>query len=284
MEEELKLVGKCLGHDEVSLVAHQNVQALDYANLHTTMYSGDGIGGILSVIGAGVASDSNHRQNEEMAPVPDELSTILMTDSNEKQLNKCIHFLRTTKFPELKVELGLLDWTKNVQDNMKDKFDFILGCDCSDDVSSLAKTVAHSLKKSSSKDCKRNEPPFCGSFIHIGPENRANLKDLVSELDIKYSMNTAVEDIVLQRIELEPFIQKNARDTDAQIRQNEIESRGYIQFGAVETAKYKAVIGYHDVIVEQVSHHSNITLRSFLIKCICGSDITICFDYSGTPC
>ena len=93
-------------------------------------------------------SASGCHQETVLAPASDTLSSILMTDSGKESIDKCFDNLAATKFLEAKVELGLLDWDKSVQADMKNQFDFIIGCDCAQDFSPLAKTIAHSLKYS----------------------------------------------------------------------------------------------------------------------------------------
>ena len=98
--------------------------------------SGVGIGGILSVVGAGVAlksieemdSSFPHRKRPRVKksihtrstkerleqrpinpPVPKSMSKILITDADESYLQKCAENLSTASFPPTKAEIGQID-------------------------------------------------------------------------------------------------------------------------------------------------------------------------------
>jgi hypothetical protein len=201
-----------------------------YLILHhrSIVHSGEGVGGILSVIGSGLASGPalGYQQNDVVAPAPDKLVSILMTDSNEQLLNTCMDNLGAASFPVSKVGLGLLDWSKRVQKGMQDQFDFIIGCNCAQDFSALAKVVAYSLK--------RSPQDGIGSFIHIGPGNHAGVIGLNNELQRKHRLNTVVKDLVLERIELVPFINEDAQASLS------------MDYGNVESGKFSVLVGYHD--------------------------------------
>ena len=196
-----------------------------------SLNSGVGVGGILSAVGAGLVLSSGYT-NGESSPTPDTLSKLLMTDSNKNLLNTCVGNLGATSFPVPKVELGVLDWTKNVQDSMADRFDFIIGCNCAHDFTPLAKTVAHSIISDASAR---------SIFVHIGPENRKNTVGLKIELGSRYRMNTIVKDIQLERIQLAPAIE------DAPDSQYE-----YVRAAGVETRTFSAILAYYDEAVKEV--------------------------------
>lgn len=196
-----------------------------------SLNSGVGVGGILSAVGAGLVLSSGYT-NGESCPTPDTLSKLLMTDSNKNLLNTCVGNLGATSFPVPKVELGVLDWTKNVQDSMADRFDFIIGCNCAHDFTPLAKTVAHSIISDASAR---------SIFVHIGPENRKNTAGLKIELGSRYRMNTIVKDIQLERIQLAPAIE------DAPDSQYE-----YVRAAGVETRTFSAMLAYYDEAVKEV--------------------------------
>lgn len=198
--------------------------------------SGEGAGGILSVIGAGIASSPGQNYNDAEVPTPSTLSSILMIDSNEQLLNTCDHNLGQASFPAQKVQLGLLDWNRSVQDSMKDQFDFIIGCDCAREFVPLAKIAAHSLKSSSSAN---------GSlFVHVGPENRKNTSGLNTELVGKHRMNAIVKDVVLERIQLAPSVSDSTDAIDSEFE--------YLQAANIERKKYSVFIGYRDERVEEI--------------------------------
>ena len=253
----------------------------------------EGIGGILSVIGAGLASDPQTckypqtststtsedaiaNANVTTAPTPKKLSKLLMTDRNQALLSNCRTNLQSGSFPASKVKLGLLDWNKDVQEEMKDQCQFIFGCHSARDVLALARTVAYALKCS----------PFDGendgggdvdvdgdvdggggglrsraSFVHIEPEHRENVDRLQKELEDGYRMNAEVKDIVLERVHLVPLIKDSQEDSKAQLKddvdvnvdvgvdgKDDIgnESGGYVEYQNIDTSGYSALVGYHN--------------------------------------
>ena len=214
------------------------------ANVSLFLYSGSGVAGIMSVIGAGLASSSGFHLNDVVAPTPENVDTLLMTDSDKDVLNLCIDNLGAIRFPEPKIELGLLDWNRQVQDDMKDQFDFIIGCDCLHDTEQLAKTLAHALKRPP-KDISTQSS--IGTFVHVGPENRGKTGLLQRELGDGYRMNAISKDIVLERIQLMPVLFDSIEDAEAQMK-NEIvgDIGGLAQFAAMETKMYSALVGYHE--------------------------------------
>ena len=93
----------------------------------------------------------------------------------------------------------------------------MLGCDCvksDEEVRRVAKFVVHSLdsdrygdrdRDSSRKD---NTSASLGSFLHIGPHYREGNNELERILGRGYRMNSNLEDIVLERLDLDPQVVK----------------------------------------------------------------------------
>jgi len=234
--------------------------------------SGMGWGGILSTIGAGVASGSTESAPSEgfqsiediaatpvedndsieenlMAPVPKNLTKIILTDSKELLLNQCLDNLGSAKFPISKAEVGSLDWNRRVPNDSKNQFDFIIGCECAyyfPLVSPLARTVAYSLK-SSPYDLTNNEQIIRGHFLHIGPQHRESIDDLKRKLGRGYRMNTRMKEIVMERIDLVPLFIDSVDDIESQMKEEvEGETAGYVEYQNIEASKYFALIGYHN--------------------------------------
>ena len=201
-------------------------------------------------------SASGCHQETVLAPASDTLSSILMTDSGKESIDKCFDNLAATKFLEAKVELGLLDWDKSVQADMKNQFDFIIGCDCAQDFSPLAKTVAHSLKYSPTEEQSSEQSPPA-SFVYIGPEYCDGIPGLVSALGERYQMGTFAKEIVLERIQLLPFVSDSDDEVEVE-RKTEIEDKvgGHVEYENMDVSRYTAIVGYH---VEDV-HHLNVEL------------------------
>jgi hypothetical protein len=251
----------------------------------------EGIGGILSVIGAGLASDPHTckypqtststtsedaiaNANVTTAPTPKKLSKLLMTDRNQALLSNCRTNLQSGSFPASKVKLGLLDWNKDVQEEMKDQCQFIFGCHSARDVLALARTVAYALKCSpfdgENDGGGENDGDVDGgggglrsraSFVHIEPEHRENVDRLQKELEDGYRMNAEVKDIVLERVHLVPLIKDSQEDSKAQLKddvdvnvdvgvdgKDDIgnESGGYVEYQNIDTSGYSALVGYHN--------------------------------------
>lgn len=220
-------------------------------NLLNGTYSGNCFGGILSAIGSGLASGVAPSEDVG-APTPNALTSLLMTNSNTKSIEQCISNLRGTSFPETKVGLALFDWNKKIQDTMKNKFNFILGCDCAHNSSSqLARTVAYALKRS----------PQC-SFVYVGAEHdQKSMEGLVTSLGESYEMNTIVKDIVLERIQLIPKISDSLDEVKLRMKE-EATNRvgGHAVYTNVESMKYTTIVGYHDEALNEVREMSIIKL------------------------
>jgi hypothetical protein len=202
----------------------------------------------LSVVATGLASDPQGYLNMEEhseAPAPKDLSKILMTDRNPDLLKKSIDNLEAASFPETKVKLGLLDWNKDTQDDMKDQCQFIIGCHSARNFAPLARTVAYALK------CSPFEGQSDGlrtraSFLHIEPCHRENVNRLQSELKNGYRMNTKVTNIVLERVHLVPLIMDSKEDSEEQLRDDIAgEIGGFVEYQHVVSSKYSALVGYH---------------------------------------
>jgi hypothetical protein len=233
-----------------------------------------GWGGILSTIGAGVASGSSESVPSEgyqsiediaatpvvedveisaenlMAPVPKNLSKIILTDSKEILLNKCLDNFAAAKFPISKAEVGSLDWNRRVPNDTKNQFDFILACECAyyfPLVHPLARTVAYSLK-SSPYDRTNNEQIIRGNFLHIGPQHRERpIDDLKRKMGKGYRMNTSLKEIVMERIDLVPLFIDSVDDIESQMKEEvEGEAAGYVEYQNIETSKHLALLGCHN--------------------------------------
>ena len=246
----------CILHWHWNICTHTTTNP--FIQLSLPFQSGVGIGGILSVIGAGIVSDRlsvpaypNDEEDAE-APAPKTLSKILMTDKQEDILERCIENLEAAKFPDTKVKLGLLEWGKNVQGGIKDQCQFVMGCDCAEDFVPLARTVAFALKCS----------PFDGqvqggdgdmnmtraSFLHIEPRHRDCIDDLKRELKKGYRMNTMMmKEIELERVHLEPNFADSLEDAQAQLKEDmEAEVGGFVKYQNIDTSGYAALVGYHN--------------------------------------
>lgn len=233
--------------------------------------SGVGVGGILSVIGAGLTSGSTEQSTstgyqsiediantpttnddgEEnlMAPVPSALTKLLFTDSHENLINKCLDNLGAASFPVSKAEVDYLDWNRRVPNEKKDQYNFIIGCDCAyyfPLVEPLARTVAYTLK-SSPYDRQLNEQYIRGKFLHIGPQHRESIDDLKRKLGRGYRMNTRLKEIVFERVDLVPLIIDSLEDAEAQMKEEvEGEVGGYVEYQNIDTSRYSALVGHHN--------------------------------------
>lgn len=233
---------------------------------------GVGVGGILSTIGAGIASgateqeeskgyqsiedianspapknDDDDSEEQLMAPVPKQLSKIIMTDSHENVLHVCMDNLQSSKYPVSKAEVSLLNWKNRVPNEMKDQYDFIIGCDCAyyfPLVNPLARTVAYSLK-SSPYDRKENSQIVRGNFVHIGPAHRESISDLKRKLSRGYRMQTRNKEIVLERLDLVPLILDSLDIEEVQMKE-EVESGGFVEYQNLDNSRYTAIVGHHD--------------------------------------
>jgi len=188
--------------------------------------SGVGIGGILSCIGAGVASATSeasenssageggyHQSIEDIAtesiddevdasspsklnaPISPRLTRLSLTDSSAQLLEKCDENVRKSSFPASKVDIYELDLKARAPGKLMAKFDCILGCDCAyyfPLVTPLARIVANSLRPSP-YDRVDNTQKVIGQFIHISPEHEESIKHLLTKLSEGYKMNTKTE-------------------------------------------------------------------------------------------
>jgi hypothetical protein len=215
--------------------------------------SGRGVSGILSIIGAGIVSDPssvpsypNDGEDAE-SPAPESLSKILMTDREEDILESCIDNLAAAKFPESKVKLGMLEWGKNVQDDIKEQCQFVIGCDCAKDFVPLARTVALALKCSPFDGHGEGEMTRA-SFLHIEPRCRNRIDDLRLELRNGYRMNTMMmKEIELERVELEPILVESEEDARKQMEEEMMDEVGGLdKYLSIEKGGYSALVGYHN--------------------------------------
>ena len=210
---------------------HINRNHFTSQTCHFSYQSGVGIGGILSVIGAGITSGSGGAAGfYASTPVPSALSRITMTDSRENLLSQCPENLSASDFPVSNVQLGLLDWNKPVQSDLKNQCNFVIGCDCAHQypsVNPLAKTLAYALTSSG------------GKLLYIGPKQNQSIQDLQRELKLGYRINTSMSEIALDRIELIPQI-VNSIDDDVQG-----ENGGSVEHQKIDTSRYSAIVGFH---------------------------------------
>ena len=224
--------------------------------------SGSGVAGILSVVGAGLTakfSGMKERQRNEgwkpsdekgNTPVPENLSKILLTESQGIMLDKCVQNLRASAFPPIKIELGLLDWEQNIPMSMGDMYDFIVGCDCAfglPSVTPLARTVALALKSSPCDKAEQSTQQIRGKFLHIGPGNKESYFDLKNGLVNLYKMVSSMEEIVLERLELVPLVFDSLDEAGAQLK-NETDANvgGIVEFQNIESSTYSALIAHHN--------------------------------------
>lgn len=203
--------------------------------------SGFGIGGILSVIGAGIASDAasnaeNHDEESLTAPAPSALSEIILTDCNELLLNKCLDNLESSSFDVSKVNLRL---KRHQCNEMKNEFNFVLGCDSANahDVAPLAKSIAYSLQSTNFDE-----------FLHIEPEeNERGLSSLREELEKGYRMNTMRNEIVMERLHLLPLNLNSLDEVEGQMN-DEVERNpgSFVEFQNMRRKRYSALFGCHN--------------------------------------
>lgn len=218
--------------------------------------NGAGIAGILSVIGAGLAANPPQRDDQTTdeivdsvsAPAPESLSKILFTESRGDLLDKCVEKLKACNFPSSKVELGLLDWTQNVPSKMNDNFNFIIGCDCVSGLPSvdpLVRTVAYSLK-SSPRDDAQTEQTVHGKFLHIGSGKIESFVDLKKTLSKGFNMRSKMEEMVLERLELNPIVADTLEQATAQLKdEREKNVIAPVGFRNIESNTYSALVAHH---------------------------------------
>lgn len=216
--------------------------------------SGAGIAGIMSVIGAGLATTllenndkmiSDVKDGTPVTSAPEHLSKILLTDSRGGDvLDKCVKNLRACDFPSSKVELGLLDWSRKTPAKFIDKFDFILGSGCSSDlrnIKPLARTVAFSLK-SSPFDSSQIKQKIRGKFVHIGKGKVKSFAGLEERLSKGYKMHSKLDEMVLERVNLVPLVAATLKDARTQLKNVD----GPVEYGDIESSSYSALIAHHD--------------------------------------
>jgi len=256
------------GLDDMSFAATGSMQESDYAIALYCMAnpdiiqgegmqlgSGAGFAGIMSVIGAGLASTflknndkliSDVKNGTIVTPSPQKLSTILLTDSRGDLLDKCVQNLRACSFPSSKVEIGLLDWSRKTPTNFRDKFDFILGSDCPSDprnVNPLVRTVAFSLK-SSPYDKRKTKQTICGKFVHIGQGKAESFVGLKERLSTGYKMHSKLDEMILERVILIPLVADSLEDASDSTQLNT--AGGPVEYRSVESSTYSALIAHHD--------------------------------------
>ena len=210
--------------------------------------SGAGTAGILSVIGAGLARGAA-ATTEKSTPVPEDLTKILLTDSQVNALEKCVENLKAARFPGSKVELGLLDWNKNIPKKMTDNFDFIIGCDCAfllRTMTPLARTVASTLKSSPHNKSEDTSQKVQGKFLHIGPGNAESYYRLKKRLARRFNMRSRLDEIVLDRLDLVPLVLDSLEEASAQLKdETERKTSGAVEVQNIESSIYSALLSHH---------------------------------------
>jgi hypothetical protein len=210
--------------------------------------SGAGTAGILSVIGAGLARGTA-ATTEKSTPVPEDLTKILLTDSQVNALEKCVENLKAARFPGSKVELGLLDWNKNIPKKMTDNFDFIIGCDCAfllRTMTPLARTVASTLKSSPHNKSEETSQKVQGKFLHIGPGNVESYYRLKKRLARRFNMRSRLDEIVLDRLDLVPLVLDSLEEASAQLKdETERKTSSAVEVQNIESSIYSALLSHH---------------------------------------
>ncbi len=238
--------------------------------------SGIGLGGILSCIGAGIASGANENESKKSssyqsiediantpigddgglpgfeknyAPVPNNMVKLLLSDSHASLLDKCFINVNKSSFPPAKVEIRQLDWNQRVPNEMKGSYDFIVGCDCAyyfPLVNPLARTIAYTLQ-TSPYDKIDNEQSVGGQFVHIGPEHRESIQDLRRKLSRGYRMNTRTQSLALERFDLVPLFLDSMEDEATQLKEEiEGETAGFVEYQNIETSYFTSLVAYHN--------------------------------------
>lgn len=195
-----------------------------------------------------VANDVENEEDKLIAPVPKALTKLVMTDSHDNLLNKCLDNLAKASFPVTKAEVGNLDWNRRVPNDFKNMYNFIIGCDCAyyfPLVEPLARTVAYSLKDSPYNN-QSNEQHVRGKFLHIGPQHRESIDDLKRKMGRGYRMNTRTKEIVVDRHDLVPLIIDSLEDAEAQMKDEIDKIGGYVEYQNVDTSRYSALTAYHN--------------------------------------
>lgn len=192
--------------------------------------------------------DDESEEDALVAPVPRTLTKLVLTDSHENLVNKCLDNLAAAKMPVSKAEVQIMDWNRRVPNDAKDQYNFVIGCDCAyyfPLVPPLARTVAYYLK-SSPYDSQANEQFVRGTFLHIGPLHRESIDDLSRKLGRGYRMNARRKEIVLERHDLVPLIIDGLEVAETQMNEEtEGEIGGYVEYQNVDTSKYSALVAYH---------------------------------------
>ena len=202
------------------------------------------MGGILSLIGAGIASENAEEQNGVpgdsdipfRAPTPSSLSEFVFADSNRQLLHKCIDNIGAASIDVEKVKLTL-DRETNIQEEMKDQFNFIIACDCEHNTFPLAKTIANSLKSSEYDE-----------FLHIGPQHHddSGISELQHELEAGYSMKTISREIVLEKFHLKPLVLDSLEHAEAQMKdETDGKTDSCVEYQRTDIGRFSAVVGCH---------------------------------------
>lgn len=179
-----------------------------------------------------------------MAPVPDYLAQLLMTESNEYLLEKCIDNLERASFPESKVGVGTLNWNKRVPDDLRNQCDFIMSCDNVNSfpvVNPLARVVADALKK------RVYDESMGGSFVYVTPTDRECITNLQLKFAKEYLMTTDEKEMIVERFALVPLVMDSLYDAEEQMKiEVDDRSAGYVEYEELDTRSYSALVVRHD--------------------------------------
>ena len=185
---------------------------------------------IAAVIAAGMASQSNASNT---APIPAGLTKILITDDDETMLQRSIGNLGKAGLPPTCIELGLLDYNKQVPRAMASKFAFILGCDCAEgQVDSLARFVSSSLKKTGG----------AGKFVYVAQQGDSTMGYMQERLATSFRFQARFENVSLVERKLTPIMQ----DTIEAIRSHREREGSFVEEEEPMEQGYTIMLGRHN--------------------------------------
>ena len=181
------------------------------------------------------------------APLPIALSQLLLTDSNEQNLHKCIDNLEAASFDVSKVNLRLKKERNSnfVQNDLRNEFNFVLSRNTLADSSDiervgkkLAKNIAYSLQSSSYDE-----------FLHVEPQRQVDtdvIATLIDELESGYRMNTMRKEIVMEKIHLIPLELDSLENVESQMRDEIDRNPGsFVEYQKMSMERYSALVGCH---------------------------------------
>jgi len=264
------------------------------------------MGGILSIIGSALSLDPSQTYipNPEdfddecqiPAPTPTTLSNFILSETKANEhllMQRCVKNLDAACIPPAKIQLGILDVgrekCKVQKEQFRNQFDFILCCDGNmntggkmegegagaGSVNSLAKTVSQSLAKNMKKKGEERKEKEGGeenfmtpTFLHIAPDHREGIHELEYKLSRGYKLNANLEQITLERMDLQPQIVDTLEEAIMQVEE-EIEHVGTpaelkldeydsMDVRCVERREYCAVVASpYTTLKERLNSHSH---------------------------